>query len=517
MTTFPSPDDGSSGWHAGPEDVLVGVDIIELVSSSMYIDPLTTYREYVQNSADAIDDARASGLLSLDAPGRIEITVDSSARRILVRDNGTGLHPSEFTPRLTAFGASPKRGTHRRGFRGVGRLAAIGYCQELYFRSRISSNAPICELRWDCRVLRTVLRAADFHGTLSEAVHRATSHRQFHSTEFPERFFEVELRGIVRHGKDDLLNEAAVRSYLGQVAPVPFAPSFRAGEEVREFLTDIPTPATLHIFVNGDGPLYRPHSDSISMKPGLVSTVSEVSLVTIPGMDGGIAAKGWVLHHDYFGALPRQLGIRGLRLRSGSIQVGDESVLEGTFAEPRFNTWSIGEFHILDPRIVPNGRRDQCEGSVHYSNVLNHIASAAREIGSRCRARSQHRQTMRRVQTLADDIESRLGVLEQGVLGRAARGALAARTKESLERLATLGASRSLPAHERTKVRRRHDVLARRLARTLDVNRRSPGLQGLAVGRRHLYEEIFALLYDCASDMRAAKQLVDRVLARVQS
>ena len=36
-------------------NVIVGKDILELLSSSMYLDPITIYREYVQNSADAID------------------------------------------------------------------------------------------------------------------------------------------------------------------------------------------------------------------------------------------------------------------------------------------------------------------------------------------------------------------------------------------------------------------------------------------------------------------------------
>ena len=35
-----------------PLEIVVGKDILELVSSSMYIDPLTIYREYIQNAAD---------------------------------------------------------------------------------------------------------------------------------------------------------------------------------------------------------------------------------------------------------------------------------------------------------------------------------------------------------------------------------------------------------------------------------------------------------------------------------
>ena len=53
--------------------MLVGKDILELVSSAMYVDPLTIYREYVQNAADSIDDARRTGVLKKGEPGRVDI------------------------------------------------------------------------------------------------------------------------------------------------------------------------------------------------------------------------------------------------------------------------------------------------------------------------------------------------------------------------------------------------------------------------------------------------------------
>ena len=45
------------------DEIVIGKDVLELVSSAMYVDPLTIYREYLQNAADAIDDAHAAGTL----------------------------------------------------------------------------------------------------------------------------------------------------------------------------------------------------------------------------------------------------------------------------------------------------------------------------------------------------------------------------------------------------------------------------------------------------------------------
>src|SRR3546814_860847 len=122
------------------DNVVIGRDVLELISSAMYIDPMTIYREYVQNATDAIDDAKRKGLLKTDEPGRVDIAVDHASRSVRIRDNGCGVAWREFARKLTALGASTKRGTQARGFRGVGRLAGLGYAQELIFRSRVAGE-----------------------------------------------------------------------------------------------------------------------------------------------------------------------------------------------------------------------------------------------------------------------------------------------------------------------------------------------------------------------------------------
>ncbi len=518
MTTVPmkAATRDRDAWEAGPDEVVLGVDVIELVSSSLYVDPLSAYREYVQNAADAIDDARALGVLPAGKSGRVDIFLDAGARTVRIRDNGTGLDGTEFVRRLTAFGASEKRGKQRRGFRGVGRLAAIGYCQELLFRSRTAAGQPIRELRWDCRYLRSSLRSSDFRGTLAEAVHEATSHRTTRLADYPDRFFEVELRGIVRHGKDDLLSAVAVQTYLSQVAPVPFAPTFRYRDEIEQFLSDLPTPANLEIYVDDVGPIYRPHADAVEVKPGVESNVDSLQLFTIAGVDGGVAAKGWVVHYGYLGALPRDTNVRGLRLRTGNIQVGDDATLEHIFQEPRFNSWSVGEFHIVDSRIVPNGRRDQYEQSVHLANVLNHIAPIARDIGLRCRTRSQYRQLMRKGELLAAEIEHGLSVLKQGALSPESKRALIAKLDLSLESLEKIATASMLTAADRAAHAARANSLDKRLTRAEERDRSAAPLNRLTPQKRRAYEEVLSLIYDCAGDVRGAKELVDRVLARIK-
>src|SRR5258708_1158382 len=139
----------ADGWVDVADEVVIGKDILELLSSSMYVDPMTIYREYVQNAVDSIEACRRDN--GSAKTGCVDFFVDWVFSRIRIRDDGHGIRKSEFVRRLTAFGASEKRGSSSRGFRGVGRLAGLGYCRELVFRSRAEGETQVSEMTWDCR------------------------------------------------------------------------------------------------------------------------------------------------------------------------------------------------------------------------------------------------------------------------------------------------------------------------------------------------------------------------------
>ena len=155
------------------------------------------------------------------------------------------------------------------------------------------------------------------------------------------------------------MSPLAISEYLSQVAPVPFSRTFRFGAELEEALSRHVDLGNLDIRIDDtDEPIYRPHRDSFSIDGKQKITFDNLSLLEIPSIDGGIAAVAWVLHHEYEGRVHTGTLVKGLRLRTGNIQVGDHALLEDLFPEPRFNGWSVGEVHVIDRRIVPNGRRD---------------------------------------------------------------------------------------------------------------------------------------------------------------
>src|SRR5580704_219494 len=177
----------------------------------MYVNPLSIFREYVQNAADAIEEATALGLLSRRDAGRVDIRIDPDKRTVRIRDNGTGISKSAFTKTLVALGASRKRGTKARGFRGVGRLAGLGYSQELIFRSRFDGEPETSEMRWDCRRLKAILRDSTFDGNVEDLIRDVVRVHRRVEQEGQRHFFEVEMSGVVRHGDDRLVTVGAVR------------------------------------------------------------------------------------------------------------------------------------------------------------------------------------------------------------------------------------------------------------------------------------------------------------------
>lgn len=379
--------------------VCVGKDVLELLAGAMYVDPLNIYREYIQNAADSIDEARDAELAFLDSCPGVEITFNHAERSIRIRDNGMAIPAAECVSRLTSIGASQKRGKHLRGFRGVGRLSGLGYCQELIFRSRAEGDSKVVEVRWNARALREKMQDTNYSRDLTGLVKDIVTETRLSGAEYPSRFFEVELRKVTRAKNDILLNEDAVRSYIAQVAPVPFSDQFSYAQEIDAKLSSYGLPAPIHIELkDGRGPIFHRVTDKIIVSETITDVICDVEYVEILDNDGQVSAFGWIAHHSYLGSLPKKLGIAGIRLRIGNIQIGDDSILASLFKEVRFCGWVIGDFHVLSPKIVPNARRDDFEITPAFSHFQVEMTLQTKKITNLIRDRSTKRNHLRTVQ-----------------------------------------------------------------------------------------------------------------------
>ncbi|QNM83315.1 ATP-binding protein [Sphingomonas sabuli] len=368
--------------------IVVGKDVLELLSSAMYVDPLSIYREYVQNAADAIDEARDVGELKPDDPGRVDIRIDPDRRSIIIRDNGLGLPVSSAARCLLAIGASAKRGTRARGFRGIGRLAGLAYARSLTFRTRAAGDDQVVEIRWDCQRLKAALRDVEEQDDVASVIQRVVTISRLPGEAWPSHFFEVELNDVIRTRRDDLLSPGLVRDYLEQVAPVPFDETFSWGSKIDGRLASVRL-GNLQVLINDDlQPVTRPFRDRFRVSTTLEDSLTEFEAIELSDLDGGVAAVGWIMHHQYLGSITIKSRVGGLRIRVGNVQVGDHEILSEVFPEPRFNGWTVGEIHILDPRILPNARRDNFEQNIHYSNFTAQLEPIGKRIAKRARSAS---------------------------------------------------------------------------------------------------------------------------------
>lgn len=514
----PAMPGGRSNGKRLSTDVVVGKDILELLSTAMYVDPLSVVREYVQNSIDAVDEAYASGVLTKPHIGRIDIELDPAGRSLRIRDNGVGITNRRAERTLCAFGNSAKRGRNQRGFRGVGRLGGLGFARSVTFRTKSESDPKVVQFQWDCRELRRLLLDFRFHEGLEDLVRRVVTVERYDSSDHSAHFFEVHMEGVVRIGQDRLLNPQVVEQYLRQVAPVPMSPDLRFGERIEEFLAMYLPGRKASIFLNGaTEPLTRPHTDEFAVSSSRIDRFEDVEFLTLGGTNSEPAAVGWVLHHGYVGAIQATPELRGLRARAGDIQIGDSRIFSEVFPEQRFNSWVVGEFHVLDPRVLPNARRDDFEPNGPLFSLLSQLVLIGRDLSRRCRVSSRIRNRVKKFAFAEERAKVDLDIVEQAVIGKQAAAAMLREVAGRLEELGRVVGSDLFPGRLQKQLLRRLRRLVQRYSRLrgAPMPSRNDTLEALPRHKRVAYQEFVRILYDCTSNKRVAKLLVDRITARV--
>jgi hypothetical protein len=329
-------------------------------------------REYIQNSADAIDN-----LPGLPDSASIDIAIDGRKRSLTIRDDGAGIPCDKARSTLLNVGCSEKDPTLNRGFRGIGRLGGLGYCDELRFITKSQGENKVSMCTWDCKKLRQLIadpsRSVDAESLIKDI---SIFEQQKYSGSIDDHFFTVEMN-VMRDGRNQLLNVPAIRSYLSQAAPVPFHPGFSLGQLIdREMVTRAKSYRTYRIFVNSEQ-IYKPYRDVVGLSKGSSEAVKSVSFVELKG-ESGILGFGWLGDLSLQGTISASTDMDGLRLRYGNILIGNKDTLSGFFRERRFNNYLIGEIHICGSRLIPNSRRDDFEDSAAKDELYS---AFIREVG----------------------------------------------------------------------------------------------------------------------------------------
>ena len=479
-----------------------GVGVFRLVTSGMYDNPLAVYREYIQNAADSLAQSEVSG-------GSVVVTVNRGEASVTILDDGPGLSPEEAEQALLPVAQSRKSLGRDRGFRGIGRLSGLAFANSVTFLTRSRAGGPVTRVVWDGLEINRHMRGTSPSWDTLRACITVDSPS---GIERPGHFFEAQIRGVGRHVAGSILNERLVRAYIGEVCPVPLRPEHPFAKEIEEVFTEHVPPLSLRVTIAGDPvPVTRPHGPAINFSEGKSDPFRALEPVCIPSLNGDKpAAVGWVMHSSYLGAIPKRLGIRGIRARMGNIQIGEEAIFDHLFPEERFNRWCVGEIHVLDSEMIPNARRDYFEPGPHVRNFENHLAVVCRKIADRCRKESKKRNRTRKLQSLLADIDDTCELAGSGYLTAQDATSLVADAAKRVQRARTAIVKSGGAEHGSL------GILDTAKARLDGFNAIRNGGALFEELDSDIYRSVFRALAKTSRSPRAAKEMIEAVLEEVR-
>ena len=82
--------------------------LLDQLMFSLYPEPKTIYREYIQNATDSILEAELSGILTPNE-GHITVDINDNKQEVKIWDNGKGLSQNEAETILKDISVSTKR------------------------------------------------------------------------------------------------------------------------------------------------------------------------------------------------------------------------------------------------------------------------------------------------------------------------------------------------------------------------------------------------------------------------
>lgn len=361
------------------EIVQVGKYTLESLTTGMYSDPKIVYREYIQNSVDSLEHAVSLGMLEQQGM-RIDIIVNADESYISIKDNGTGISAAEAAQTLMNVGSSKKRNANNRGFRGIGRLGGMSYCNTLVFTTSAENEKVKTVVSFDCKKLRHLLVPGEYEDmSLSAVLEEITTIETFPEKE-EKHYLCVEMVDV--NGFSDLLDIDAARSYISQVAPLPYqSRHFIYTSQLKSYLSDngyIVEEFPIFVGENESDlePVYKPNKSRFRSDRGK-RTVDEISSMKYfdVTVDGELYALGWYGNCGWYGFLSEK-EISGFRVRKGNILIGDSHTMNAIFKEARFNGWTQGEIFIVTDKLIPNARRDDFEQNDAYYKFMEALSNS---------------------------------------------------------------------------------------------------------------------------------------------
>lgn len=338
----------------------IGKKILENLTRGMYEDSKIIYREYIQNSAYQIFTATANN--TFDEELFIDIKIDNANRNIYIKDNATGISRDLVPEKLSNVADSEKNEEIGLGFRGIGRLGGLAYCEKLRFITTAAGEDTKTIMTWDAKELNRILDDKSIKDDATEVLKKII-HYEYEPCDENEHFFIVELLNI-SEDNSELLSAKKVRDYISMNAPVPFGSKFHYKHDVLKYIDTKGLPRNEYVIYINEEDVSKPYTTTLYKKINdnqkeKYDEIYDIKIKEFFTADGEMLAWMWYGISRFEKQIPFPLNeTAGIRLRQANIQIGNERTLAPRFKEPRGNLYFIGEVHTVHKDLTPNARRD---------------------------------------------------------------------------------------------------------------------------------------------------------------
>jgi molecular chaperone HtpG len=341
------------------EKVVIGVNILEILTTGMYRDSRVIFREYIQNACDQINIAVKRGLFTSIGEGEIKLWIDDKNRSVSVEDNATGIPAAKFRETLYCIGESPKTLGEDIGFRGIGHWCGLGYCKTLIFTSKTPGETEESIMVCNAEQMRKMMDEHNTHKAFHTVDDVLTASVKFNKKSVKDKtthYFKVEMLEI-----PDLYAELftlqEIKDYLSFVAPVEYDTPWRFKAQIHSHAERIGHPIQEYNVAVNEQPVRKKYKPSFATSKG-EDTITEVDFKDFKDENGNIIAWLWFGISRFQGVLKIESQMRGIRLRMRNIQLGSDDALQKLFKEDRGQHYFVGEVFAISKELIPNSQRD---------------------------------------------------------------------------------------------------------------------------------------------------------------
>ena len=214
------------------KNIYVGRNLLETLTSALYESPIILFREYVQNSLDAYNESQKKGYAPIENFS-VDISIDKKTRTIKIRDNGYGIESKvAFEKDMLSFGDSRKSDKSQFiGFRGIGRISAVPFCEKLTFINKASGQEKknICE--WKGETFKQLINN-DYKDTKSfEDVIKRIVAVWDEDGSIDEHFFEVVIENYTKE-VEEVIENKNFEVNLRKLLPLKYDSEFTKSAEI---------------------------------------------------------------------------------------------------------------------------------------------------------------------------------------------------------------------------------------------------------------------------------------------